>query len=222
MQQFVIDIETSGVAFEELDPETQEYLLKRADTPEKAQKVKESINLWPLTGEIVAIGILGVEDERAVCYFQAPGKQLAPFVEGNASYEAGSEAECLRRFWSDVASADRIITFNGRMFDMPWLMTRSLMYGIAATRNLMPSRYSTREHVDLADQLTFYGATRHYSLDFWCKQLGIPSPKTDLKAAEVPDAFKAGAYERIARYNVADLGATRALFLKWHATIGQV
>lgn len=222
MKQLIIDVETTGTPFEELDEETQQYLLKRADTPEKVQKVKEELNLWPLTGEIVTIGVLDVAEDSGVSFFQAPGKELAPFEEDRVRYEPGNEAQILTRFWEHVVSADRIITFNGRGFDMPWILTRSLIHGIIATRNLMPNRYSTREHCDLADQLAFYGATRHFALAFWCKVLGIPSPKGDLVGKEVPEAFRRGEYERIARYNTADLRATRALFLKWQQTIGQV
>ncbi|MDO8425633.1 MAG: ribonuclease H-like domain-containing protein [bacterium] len=222
MKQLVIDIETSGADFDSLDKETQDYLLKRADTPEKIEKVRDSINLWPLTGEIVAIGVLNVDADVGAVYYQAPGRSIQTFTEEGILYEAGTEQACLQRFWADAADATRIITFNGRMFDMPWLMTRSLVHGIPATRNLMPSRYSTSFHVDLADLLTFYGATRHYSLDFWCKTMGIPSPKTDISGADVPQVYKAGEYERIARYNGADLRATAELFRRWHTTIGQV
>ncbi|MDO8462882.1 MAG: ribonuclease H-like domain-containing protein [bacterium] len=222
MKQLVIDIETSGAEFDTLDRETQEYLLKRADTPDKIDKVKDSINLWPLTGEIVAIGVYDVTAATGAVYFQAPGRTIETWTEKGMQYQAGDERACLERFWADVTHATRIITFNGRMFDMPWLMTRSLVHGVVATRNLMPSRYSTTFHVDLADQLAFYGATRHYALDFWCKQMGIQSPKTDISGADVPQIYKAGEYERIARYNGADLRATAELFQKWEQTIGGV
>ncbi|MDO8598527.1 MAG: ribonuclease H-like domain-containing protein [bacterium] len=222
MKQLVLDIETSGVDFDNLDRETQEYLLKRADTPEKITKVKEELNLFPLTGEIVAIGVLDVATQRGSVYFQAPGRTIAPFEEGETKYLAGSEAECLQRFWADCADADRIITFNGRAFDCPWLFLRSLVHGVSATRNLMPPRYTTNFHVDLADQLAFYGAVRHYALAFWCKTLGITSPKDDIAGKDVPQLFHAGEYERIARYNAKDVRATRELFLKWQESIGKL
>lgn len=221
MKQLVFDIETTGVDFDQLDAETQQYLLKRADTPEKVAKVKEELNLYPLTGEIVAIGLVDVATQRGSVYYQAPGKTVAPFEEGGTHYVAGSEAECLQRFWADVMDADRIITFNGRAFDAPWIFLRSLVHGVTATRNLMPPRYSTNFHVDLADQLAFYGAVRHYALAFWCKTLGIPSSKTDVSGKDVPQLFRNGEHERIARYCIADVRATRTLFLKWHDTIGE-
>lgn len=222
MKQLVFDIETSGVDFDRLDLETQNYLLKRADTPEKITKVKEELNLYPLTGEIVAIGVVDVATQRGSVYYQAPGRTIAPFEEGETRYVAGSEAECLQRFWADCINADRIITFNGRAFDCPWLLLRSLVHGVLATRNLMPPRYTTNFHVDLADQLAFYGAVRHYALAFWCKTLGIPSSKGDIAGKDVPQCYQAGEYERIARYCMADVRATRTLFLKWNETIGQL
>ncbi|MDP3770959.1 MAG: 3'-5' exonuclease, partial [bacterium] len=74
MKHLVFDIETSGVNFDGLDHETQEYLLKRADTPEKITKVKDELNLYPLTGEVVAIGVLDVSTQRGSVYYQAPGR----------------------------------------------------------------------------------------------------------------------------------------------------
>ncbi|MBI4433693.1 ribonuclease H-like domain-containing protein [Candidatus Uhrbacteria bacterium] len=221
MRQLVIDIETSAPEFDSLDEDTQEYLLKRATTPEKIAEVKERLNIFPLTGEIVAIGILDAATQQGTVYFQSPGRTIAPFAEEDTQYIAGTEAECLRRFWEACADTERIITFNGRGFDAPWLLLRSLVHGIPATRNLMPPRYSTGFHVDLADQLTYYGAVRNFSLDFWCKTLDIPSPKTDIAGADVPAIFRAGEYERIARYCMRDVRATRILFQKWEATIGK-
>ncbi|MBI4143205.1 ribonuclease H-like domain-containing protein [Candidatus Uhrbacteria bacterium] len=219
MHRLVLDIETSGTPFDELDADTQEYLLKRADTPEKITQVKEQLNTFPLTGEIVAIGVLDVDALTGAVYFQAPGRKVDAFVEEGIRYEPGTERECLERFWRVAGASDQIITFNGRGFDAPWLMIRSIVHGIPVTKNLMPNRFSTEHHLDLADQLTFYGATRGYSLDFWCKTLGIASPKTDMIGKDVPQHFRAGEYERIARYNGRDLRATRELFVRWQAAM---
>lgn len=221
MHRIVLDIETSGTAFDALDPDTQAYLLKRADTPEKITKVKDELNTFPLTGEIVAIGVLDVDTQTGAVFFQAPGRKIEPFAEEGIRYEPGTERECLERFWAMCGQSHQVITFNGRGFDAPWLMLRSLVHNVRTTKNLMPNRFGTDQHLDLADQLTFYGATRGYSLDFWCKSLGIASPKTDIAGKDVPQIFAAGEYERIARYNGRDLHATRSLFLKWQETMGR-
>lgn len=221
MRRIVIDIETSGTPFDDLDADTQAYLLKRADTPEKITEVKERLNTFPLTGEVVAVGVLDVDAQEGAVYFQAPGRTIASWIEDGVRYEAGNESECLERFWRVCATADQIITFAGRSFDAPWLILRAFVHGIRITKNLMPNRFSTDTHLDLMDQLSFYGATRNYSLDFWCKTLGMASPKTDISGKDVPQIFQAGEYERIARYCMRDVRATRELFLKWQATIGR-
>ena len=221
MKRLVVDIETSGTPFDDLDADTQTYLLKRADTPEKVADVKERLNTFPLTGEIVAIGVLDVDTQEGVVYFTCPGRAIAAWTEEGTRYEPGTERECLEQFWARAATANQIITFSGRGFDAPWLMLRAIVHNVRVTKNLMPNRFSTDTHLDLADQLSFYGATRPYSLDFWCKTLGITSPKTDIIGKDVPQIFQAGEYERIARYNARDLVATRALFLKWQATMGK-
>mgnify|MGYP001562248131 FL=1 len=154
-------------------------------------------------------------------YFQAPGRQIAPFTEQGVEFVMGTERECLERFWAACARTDRIITFNGRGFDAPWLMLRSLVHGVRCPKNLMPNRFGTDTHLDLMDQLSFYGATRNYSLDFWCKTLGFASPKVDIAGKDVPQIYAAGEYERIARYCARDIRATRELYRKWQATMGK-
>ena len=73
--------------------------------------------------------------------------------------------------------AIEIITFNGRGFDCPFILIRSAVHKIKPTKDLMPNRYNG-VHIDLLDQLTFYGASRRkFSLDMWCKTFGIKAPK---------------------------------------------
>jgi hypothetical protein len=84
------------------------------------------------------------------------------------------------------------------------------------TKDLMPNRYA-ETHIDLLDQLTFFGASRRrFSLDMWCRTFGIKSPKAEgITGYEVKDLFKAGRHLEIARYCAGDLRATRALLSYW-------
>ncbi|MDI6729565.1 MAG: ribonuclease H-like domain-containing protein, partial [Thermodesulfovibrionales bacterium] len=116
---------------------------------------------------------------------------------------------------------DQFITFNGRGFDCPFIMIRSAVNKIKPSRDLMPNRYNSA-HIDLLDQLTFYGASkRRFSLDMWCKTFNIKSPKSANESGEVitgyevKDLFKSGRYVDIARYCAGDLRATKELFLIW-------
>ncbi len=79
----------------------------------------------------------------------------------------------------------------------------------------MPNRYSD-EHIDLMDRLNFFGAvSRRFSLDIWCRTMGIPSPKSDITGYEVTGLFRAGRGLDIARYCGGDLRATRDLLYRW-------
>ncbi len=220
MSRVIFDIETVGADFESLDPATQEYLLKWASSEEEALKVRESLSFYPVTGEIIAIGMLNPDTNRGAVYFQTQGNLLLPEEEDGMRYECGNEAELLRQFWAGVRSYDQFITFNGRGFDCPFIMIRSAVNRLKPTRDLLPNRYHST-HIDLLDQLTFFGAVRRrFNLDMWCKTFGIKSPKSEgITGYEVKDYFKAGRYHEIARYCAGDLRATRELLLVWEQYI---
>ena len=47
----------------------------------------------------------------------------------------------LERFWSNVSRFERVITYNGRGFDVPFLMQRSLIREVEISTNLLPPRF---------------------------------------------------------------------------------
>jgi DNA polymerase elongation subunit (family B) len=216
MSKVILDIETFGKDFESLDKATQEYLLRYADTEDKKQEIKDSLSFYPLTAEVITIGLLNPDKETGYVFFQTGGETLLPFEEDNIRYEAGTEKEIIGKFWNCMKEYDHLITFNGRGFDCPFLLIRSAVHKIKPTKDLMPNRYND-SHIDLLDQLTFYGASRRrFSLDMWCKAFGIKSPKGDgITGYEVRDLFKEGKYFDIAKYCVGDLRATKQLFKYW-------
>jgi DNA polymerase elongation subunit (family B) len=216
MKRLIFDIETIGKDFESLDEHIQDYLLQRADTEEKEEEVKERLGLSPVTGEIVAIGLLDPDTMKGKVYFQAPRESpFLPFEENGIWYETGTEEEILNKFWIEIKDCDQVITFNGRSFDCPFILIRSALYRIKPSRELMPNRYSN-SHTDLLDQLTFFGVTRKYSLDIWCRFFGIKSPKDEgITGVDVKELYKKGEYLEIARYCARDLLATRELFDYW-------
>ena len=221
-QKLIFDIETIGVDFESLDELSQEYLLSYTETEEEAKEVKERLSFSPLTGEIVAIGVLNPETNKGAVYFQAPEQKIAPFEEQGISFETGSEKEIIEKFWEAATHYQQFISFNGRSFDVPFLMIRSAILGIKPTKNLLINRYLSNQpanayHIDLLDQLTFYGAMRRkFNLHFWCKAFGIKSPKEEgISGDDVKELFKEKKYLEIARYNVGDLLATKELYERW-------
>ncbi len=224
MNTIIFDIETIPQDYESMDEAQKYYLMKYAEDEEGEKKVKNQMALWAPTNKIVAIGMLSVESEKGAMYFSASAKALADkqasgieeWEENGIKYWAGDEKEILEKFWKAIAHANKIVTFNGRGFDCPVLMLRSAMLGVKPSKNLMTYRYSTDFHVDLLDQLTFYSAIRKFNLDFYCKSFGIKSPKAGgVTGHDVAPLFRAGEYEKIARYCAGDLSATRELYLRW-------
>lgn len=216
MNTIVFDIETIPVDYSALDERVQAYLVKFSETEEDRDKVKRQMALWAPTNMIVAIGVLSVRSQKGAVYFQDNGSGTGSYEKNGIVYRAGGEADILKKFWNVMHSADRFVTFNGRGFDCPVLMLRSAMLSVEPSKNLMPYRYATDRHIDLLEQLTYYGATRKFDLDTYCKAFGIPSPKSETTGHDVKPLFESGKYRAIAEYCAGDLFATRQLYLRWH------
>jgi predicted PolB exonuclease-like 3'-5' exonuclease len=220
MNTIIFDIETIPVSFDELDQDQQKYLLKFAENDEEEEKIKQQMALWAPTNQIVAIGMLSVETGKGAVYFQSGNTTIEPYEKNGIKYESGTEKEILEKFWKALSFAQRFVTFNGRGFDCPVLMLRSAMLEVRPSKNLVPYRYATDIHVDLLEQLTFYGAYRKFNLDFYCKAFGIESPKAQgMNGHEVAPMYHKGEYQIIAEYCAGDLHATRELYQRWKDTL---
>lgn len=214
----VIDIETVGQDWASLDPEVQEYLIGKAGPDADAATAASRLGLHPATGRIIAIGLWRPDEDRGGVLVESDHEQSwqrFDGFDGDAMIFRSSEEGILREFWRYIQDgAGTIITFNGRSFDGPFLMLRSAQLGIPPSRNLVPYRFSMKEHCDLAEVVTFYRARPLDSLDFWCRQFGIPSPKTGMDGSDVAAAYAAGDIEAIGRYCLQDVRATAALYNK--------
>lgn len=221
MSHLIFDIETIGDNWDTLDPETQIYLLKYAETEEQQEIVKTTLGLYPLTGQIVAIGLYDPEKDIKSVYLQAPdGNPEERYEKEGVHYLVGTEAEILEKFWATIRKYSTFVTFNGRGFDCPYILMRSAVHRIKPTKNLIPYRYSDKEHVDLFDQLTFYNTTKKFNLDYFCKRFGIISPKSEgVTGLDVPALFNQGEYQQIAEYCMRDVIATGELFQIWQKYI---
>ncbi|KKM61705.1 hypothetical protein LCGC14_1529010 [marine sediment metagenome] len=221
MSRIILDIETSGLGLDALEPSMREYMLRGAETKEQVREVDETLSFYPLTAQVVAIGTLNVDTLKGGMYYLAPpdiNKQPSTRLEEEGvTYEAfDDEGSLLIKFWDTVKGYDSIVTYNGRGFDCPFLLARSAIHKIKPTKELMPNRYSSDEHIDLMDRLTHFGAVRRrFSLDMWCRGFGIKSPKEEVSGKEVPGMFREGRYLEIAQYCARDLFATRELLLYW-------
>lgn len=221
MSKIIFDIETLGFPLESFDEESQTYLLKFADTEEKREDVRKNLNLHAMTAQILCIALLNPESKRGRVFFQSDKQEEFTTADGSCLCTSGNEKEILEKFWEIIPQYEQFITFNGRSFDCPFIMLRSALLNIHPTRNLMPYRYSSEPHCDLLEQFTFYQTTRRFSLDFYCKQFGIESPKNKgITGLDMKMLFEEKRFRDIALYCYGDVVATAALFERWKTYLG--
>lgn len=229
MATLIVSIETIGENWEDIDEVTQDNLIywieqsKRgeSDRAKHIKDVKENLRFSPLTGKVITLGLYDLERKKGVIYYTAEGKienkKVDEFV-----LKASNEKNILEDFWEGAKSYDTFVTFCGRSFVIPFILHRSLVHNLLPTKNLMNSRYLSLQqntsHVDLQDQLTFYGAMRRRpSLHMFCRTYGIDSPRQINENNSVPEFYRQKKFLDIAHHSMANVIATTKLYQKWYS-----
>ena len=219
MKKLVIDIETVGIPWEELDAYVREYLIKGLSDGD-AEETRRAGGLSPFRGKIIAIGVINIEDGRQCALYEVPGQtEIVTERVGNRTLISGSERQILEKFWGFFDSNSRFITFNGRQFDGPFLMIRSAIHGIVPKRDLVGYRYGFHPNCDLREALNFFGTTNSrqfkFNLDLACKVFGVETSKGEgIDGRSVETWYRAGRHREIAEYCLEDVRATAELYEK--------
>lgn len=225
----ILDIETIGHDFESFDEETQKSLTRFMDADEdddeytrELEGIKNELGLSPLTGEIVSLGLLDYHQDKGLVLYQSPGEEVEDLVEEKITYRSVDEKKMLQIFWKKALEYGEFVTFNGRRFDIPFILLRSAIHGLRPSKDLMRGRYLYQQaahasHIDLYDQFSFYGATyKKGSMHLYSQAFGLESSKSGgIDGGDVGELFKNKKYLEIAKYNGRDLWSTKALFDKW-------
>ena len=230
MPTLICDIETIGEKWDDLDEMTQEMLTWSLDKEDLGEEnyekelrlLKDGLGFSPLTGSVVAIGVMDLEQDKGVVYYQAPDEKNEDIEYGKFVLKQRTEKEMLEDFWQGMKKYDTFVGYNSRGFDVPFLMLRSAVHKIKPTKNLMANRYVTSQpysakHIDLYDQLSFYGSFRRsMKLHLVCRALGVKSPKVEgVTGDDVAGLFETKNYLDIAKYNTRDLEATKGVYEYW-------
>lgn len=224
MKKLVIDIETVGLPWEELDPYVREYLIKGLSDGD-AEETRRAGGLSPFRGKIVAIGVVNIEDGRSCALYEVPGQtDIRIDKAGTRTYISGTEKQILDKFWSFFEGDSRFITFNGRQFDGPFLMIRSAIHGITPKRDLVGYRYGFHPNCDLREVLNFFGTTNSrqfkFNLDLACKTFGVETSKSEgVDGRSVESWYRGGRHRELAEYCLDDVRATAALYEKLAPTL---
>jgi|WetSurMetagenome_2_1015567.scaffolds.fasta_scaffold04771_10 3'-5' exonuclease len=157
-----------------------------------------------------------------------PGKnrfELHTYVRDNDQFVFVNEREALEGLARDMKDSRRIVTWNGRGFDMPLLGLRAMAAGIDWSHwPAMSHRYGNYKkdlvHYDLMDLLGDQGGVRAMPMDSVARLLGLPG-KHDISGKDVSKAWSAGEVERIVRYCQEDVVTTYLIYLRWAACLGK-
>jgi predicted PolB exonuclease-like 3'-5' exonuclease len=136
-------------------------------------------------------------------------------------------------FWRGWEKYHRptLVSFNGRMFDVPLLELSAFRYGLnlsswfnlAGKSHEQPrSRYNVQSHIDLCEMLTNFGCTRFVGgLNLAANLLGKPG-KIDVHGQMVQDMYDAGRLAEINDYCRCDVLDTYFVFLRTRVMVGQL
>lgn len=216
-ETLVFDIETVPAwDRRELPSTVSESLVKHADRRE--MEPGAVMGLSPFFGKVVSLAFGDGEqpaDPQKITALVVLPDDADPDAEYPAWMIPVTEADLLRAFWVLAGAARTVVTYNGRGFDVPFLIHRSLIHGVPARIDLMSNRYSLRPHLDLL-QVVRQGSfgSGPNNLDVVCWALGIESPKGQMDGSMVAPAYQSGQIEEIARYNLADVRATTEVYWK--------
>ena len=145
----------------------------------------EKAALDPLTGRVVAIGLLYPDSGEFV-------------VIGH-----DDEAATLREFWEttkgEMGRINEMVGFNSNAFDLPFLIRRSWRHRVPVPFGIRRGRYWSDEMVDLRDAWQLGDRQARGSLDTIAKHLGVGAKNgngADFAALWQSDREKATEYLR--------------------------
>ncbi|PAF54230.1 3'-5' exonuclease [Helicobacter sp. 13S00482-2] len=138
-------------------------------------------------------------------------------------------------------SQPKLVSFNGRGFDLPTIMLRAMKYNLSAHGYYEQDntafnktkwenyrqRFSERFHTDLLDSLGHFGVIRNLKLDNVCSMLNIPG-KYDMSGDQVYKIFYDKEMEisqrvaKIDEYCQSDVLNTYWLYLKYELLKGEM
>jgi predicted PolB exonuclease-like 3'-5' exonuclease len=139
------------------------------------------------------------------------------------------EQRLLEKYWQYFADgAPRVVTWNGKGFDLPVLRARSMLYGISAhswyQRGTKWDNYTQRFapdwHCDLMEQLSDYKACATMKLEEMALALGLPG-KIGGNGSEVEAMVRLGRIDDVRAYCEADCLNLFGLYVRWALLSGR-
>ena len=133
-----------------------------------------------------------------------------------------TEKELVQFFFDHVCKGlPRLVSFNGRTFDLPVLKYRAMKHGVLAEKfyssgdkwSSYNNRYSADWHMDLLDILSDYGLSARVKMNEVCVAFGLPG-KIGMDGSDVASCYDAGKIDQIKEYCETDVLNTYLIYLK--------
>jgi 3'-5' exonuclease len=133
-------------------------------------------------------------------------------------------AEVVKQFWSGIKYYEKckLVTFNGRTFDLPLLELAAYRHGLPAREYFGRGRNRYNGDLDLMEWMTNFGACKlNGGLDLLAKLIGKPG-KMDVSGSQVYDMYRAGRIAEINDYCTFDTLDTYFVFLRTRVMTGEI
>lgn len=225
---FVFDIETipDGEVVKNLTGSTTTDPLKlREELAEYSASISDG-NTFPRQPfhKVVAISFIEADIESG-----ANGSESYIIKDiRSGGTENSSEEEIIKGFFTHLSKKMyRLISYNGRTFDLPVLKYRAMKYGIPVPWlyksgdkwNNYNQRYSLDWHCDLLEAFSDFGASARCKMNEICAIMGIPG-KIGVDGSQVAPMFDQGRIKEIRDYCETDVINTFLLYLNYQAHTG--
>lgn len=188
------------------DPEK----IERYITDAKAEALNK-LALSPLTGRIILIGLLFDKDPQL-------SNQTQYSINMKPVWYVpiqGDEKDILNKFWMTfnkyIFNDVDIVSFNGKAFDLPFIMNRTLINNVQMPRKIPMGDYLNKyRHSPHLDVYNWFGSG---SLVEWAYRLGL----TDSLARDgkqIGTWYETGQMQTIIDKNIIDVAQTSSIYLK--------
>lgn len=227
---FVFDIETipdTSVVEKLTGSKTEDELALRKELEDYSSEISGG-NTFPRQPfhKVVAISFLEAEIETL-----KDGSEFYRLTDvRTGGNEESTEEEIIKGFFNYLSkNPSRLISYNGRTFDLPVLKYRAMKYGVSAPWlfksgdkwNNYQQRYSLDWHCDLLEAFSDFGASARCKMDEICSIMGIPG-KLTTDGSQVADLFDSGKIKEIRDYCETDVINTYLLYLNFQVHSGSL
>ena len=208
-------------------------VLLRADAQVSNEEVRRLLGArYAGPGEDPDSAFVKVPLQRIVCIgaIYAERTDRGPWVvarSGVGHIGSRPERELIERFIDSLneVPAPQLIGFNSSSFDLPVLRYRALALAVPALTIHGGNgrdywyRYG-RDHLDICDVISGFGASARPSLAELAALLGFPAKIGGIDGSQVESMTAAGRMEEVAAYCDTDIFATFLLFLRFSLVTG--